>query len=122
MNGKQAVRSSMELSNYVLDAYFADLSDAEMMKRPGAGCNHLTWQLGHLIASQADMMNALVEGSAPELPAGFREKYAKENAGNNDSAAFNTKAELTELLKKQRAAAVAALEKLNDEDFDKPAP
>jgi hypothetical protein len=122
MNGKQAVRSSMELSNYVLDAYFGDLTDAEMMKRPGAGCNHLTWQLGHLIASQADMLNALSEGSAPELPAGFREKYAKENAGNNDSAAFSTKAELMDLLAKQRAAAVASLEKLNDEDFDKPAP
>jgi hypothetical protein len=122
MNGKQAVRSSMDLSNQVLDAYIADLDEAEMMKRPGAGCNHLTWQLGHLIASQADMMNALVAGSAPELPNGFREKYTKENAGNNDPAAFHTKAELVDLLAKQRAAATAALEKLNDEDFDKPAP
>ena len=122
MNGKEAVRSSMDLSNHVLDAYIADLSESEMMERPGAGCNHLTWQLGHLIASQADILNALAAGSAPDLPAGFREKYTKTTAGGNDPSAFHSKAELVDLLAKQRAAARAELEKLKDEDFDKPAP
>jgi len=122
MNGTQAVRAAMDMSNHVLDAYFGDLTDADLLTRPGAGCNHLAWQLGHLIASQADLMNALAAGSAPDLPAGFREKHTKETAGSNDPAAFCTKAEYLDLLGKQRKAAAAQLEKLSDADFDKPAP
>jgi uncharacterized damage-inducible protein DinB len=122
MNGKQAVRASMGISNYVLDAYIADLSDADLMTRPGAGCNHLAWQLGHLIVSQADIMNALKPGAAPRLPPGFREKHATEHAGSNDPAAFAAKAEYAALLSEQRQAAEALLDQTTDEDFDRPAP
>ena len=51
MNAKDAIRSSGNLSTMVLKTYISDLDDADLMRRPGEGCNHLAWQLGHLIAS-----------------------------------------------------------------------
>jgi len=122
MNAAKAIKASMDMSNYVLDEYIKDLSDADLLVRPGPGCNHPAWQLGHLIVSHADLMNALAEGSAPALPAGFREKYTKETAGSNDPKVFAKKDEYKDLLNAQRTAAATQLEKLSDDDLDKPAP
>ena len=34
----------MDTSALVLSRYVEDLSDAELMERPGPGCNHIAWQ------------------------------------------------------------------------------
>ena len=46
MDAKDAIRSSANLSSMVLKTYISDLEDADLMLRPGEGCNHLSWQLG----------------------------------------------------------------------------
>ena len=122
MNAPQHCQSTAELCNYVLDSYLADLTDAELMTRPGPGCNHLAYQLGHLIESHVSMMNDLSPGSGPELPAGFKQKHSKESAGSNNPDDFYKKDEYVALLAKCREAAKAELAKATDADFDKPAP
>jgi hypothetical protein len=122
MNAKDSIKGTMDLSLTVLKLYFSDLSDAELMTRPGPGCNHLAWQLGHLIASEANLLNQLTPGSAPELPAGFAEQHSKETAGSDDPAKFCTKQQYTELLDKVRVASKKLLDETPDADLDKPAP
>jgi hypothetical protein len=78
MNAKDTLRETLNLSHFVLKSYVADLSDADLIKRPGAGCNHVAWQLGHLIASECSLLNAIRPASAPELPPGFAERHSKE--------------------------------------------
>ena len=36
-----------------------DLSDSDLMVRPAPGCNHIAWQLGHMISGTAQMIGAL---------------------------------------------------------------
>lgn len=122
MNAKDAIRGASELSMTVLKAYFSDLTDAELMMRPGPGCNHLKWQLGHLISSEAGLLNDACPGAAPELPAGFADQHKKETAGSDDASKFATKQQYIELLDKVHAATLAALGKLPDADLDKPGP
>jgi uncharacterized damage-inducible protein DinB len=122
MNAKQALRSSMDLSLFVLNTYLSDLSDADLLRRPGPGCNHLAWQLGHLIASEVSLLNRLCPGQAAELPAGFAEQHSKATAQSDDPAAFRTKQEYQDLFQKVRTSTLAALEALPESDFDKPAP
>jgi hypothetical protein len=122
MNAMQHCQLTAELCNYVLDAYFADMTDADLMTRPGVGCTHLAYQLGHLIDSHCDMLNDLVPGSAPTLPDGFKATHSKANAGNDDPNAFLKKDEYVALLAKCREAAKTQLEKATEADFDKPAP
>lgn len=122
MNATDAIRKTAEISTMVLKSYISDLEDAELMKRPSPECNHLAWQLGHLISSECDLLNMLQPGAAAELPAGFADKHSKDKCGSDDPAAFCTKQEYLDLMDKVQAATFAALEKVTDADLEAPAP
>lgn len=122
MDAKTAIKSSIDTGNMVSAAYLEDLTDEEMMHRPHPDCNHIKWQMGHLIASENQMIEGVAPGSMPSLPAGFAEKYGKETAGSDDPGAFDTKAELMRLYQQQRAGTLAALEKIDNEQLSDAAP
>lgn len=122
MNTKEAIRGAMSFGHTVLKAYIGDLSDAELLNRPGPGCNHLAWQLGHLIESERGLLESIAPGAGIELPADFVAQRAKENAESNDPAKFYGKQQYLDLLDKVRAATLAALDKTSDADFDQPGP
>jgi hypothetical protein len=120
MNVREAIKLSINCGDAVSMGYLSDLTDQELLHRPCKGCNHINWQLGHLIASENDMVNQSRPGSMPPLPAGFAEKYTNDTATLDDPQKFCTKAELMAAYKQQRAAALAELEKISDAQFDDP--
>lgn len=122
MNTKEAIRSTMDMSLFVLNTYISDLDDADLMRRPGPGCNHLAWQLGHLISSESQLVDSVCPGKGGKLPDGFTAAHSKEMTGVDDPAKFLTKAEYQQLFDKVRAATVAALEELPDAQLDAPGP
>lgn len=122
MNTKDAIRSTMDVSLMVLDSYISDLSDADLMRRPTAGCNHLAWQLGHLISSEAQLLEGVCPGKAAQLPSGFAEQHSRETCGIDDPKKFRTKQEYQDAFKTVRGATLAALQALPDADLDKPSP
>lgn len=122
MNAKDAIRSSMNLSSTVLKTYISDLDDADLMRRPGEGCNHLAWQLGHLISSEVQLLQAVAPGRGAELPDGFAEAHSKDQCSNDDPQNFRDKATYIELFDKVRAASLAALDACADADLDQPGP
>jgi hypothetical protein len=122
MDAKDAIRSSANLSTLVLKAYISDLDDADLMRRPGEGCNHLAWQLGHLISSEVQLLDTVAPGKGIELPDGFTDAHAKEASRNDDPAGFQGKRNYVELFDKVRAASLAALDTYAESDFDNPAP
>ncbi len=122
MNTQEAITATMDVSSMVLTSYLKDLTDAELMTCPGDGCNHIAWQLGHLIASECNLLNAIQPGAAAELPEGFDGKHSKETIGEDDPAKFCTKQEYLDLLDKVRDASKAALANASDDDLDGPSP
>ena len=70
MNTPATISATMDLSRMVMKKYVEDLTDAELLRRPGPGCNHVAWQLGHLIASECGLLESIHPGAAPTLPAG----------------------------------------------------
>ncbi len=122
MNARDAIRSTMDLSTMVLKQYLSDLSDADLLIRPGKGCNHIAYQLGHLISSECSLLGAIAPGSAPELPPGFKEAYEKENCQCDDPQKFCTKQQYLDLFEKLNAAAFKALNETTDADLDQPSP
>ena len=121
MDAKDAIRSAANLSTMVLKAYISDLDDADLMRRPGKGCNHLAWQLGHLISSEVQLLG-MVAGQGTELPAGFTDAHSKEACGNDDAASFHGKQTYVDLFDKVRSASLAALDAWEPSDLDNPAP
>jgi len=122
MNTHQAIHSNMDFTDFVMKSYLKDLSDADLMTRPGPGCNHLAWQLGHLINSEQGLLNSIIPGSGISLPEGFADKHSKAQTGNDDPKCFYTRREYIDLYKQSRENMKAALSKLSDADFDKPSP
>jgi hypothetical protein len=120
MDSRTAIKLGIDMGDVVAMGYLSDLNDDELMKRPYAACNHINWQIGHLIASENEMGNQAIPGSMPALPTGFAEKYSKEKAKSDDPSQFVRKAELMQVYQQQRAATLAALAKLSESDLDKP--
>ncbi|MCA9269395.1 MAG: DinB family protein [Planctomycetales bacterium] len=110
------------MGRFITTTYLEDLTDDEMMQRPCAGCNHIKWQLGHLIMSERGMMEFVSPGASPALPEGFAERYAKETASSDDAQQFDSKAALLAAFDAQRAATLAILEQQSADDLDKPGP
>lgn len=122
MESINAIKSAFGLTDMVLNSYIGDLDDAELMQRPGKGCNHIAWQLGHLISSEANLLNMIKDGSAIDLPEGFADKHSKETTGSDDAAQFCSKQEYVDLYQKTRENTVATLGSLTQEEMAAPAP
>ncbi len=122
MNAKDAIRSTMTIGSTVLTKYVSDLSDADLMRRPHAACNHLAWQLGHLISSEVSLVNMVCPGQGAALPAGFAEAHAKDAKDNDNPASFLTKQEYLDLYQQVRAASIAALDSFPENRLDEPGP
>jgi len=62
MDTREALITNLKTSAMVCGMYLEDLTDEEAMQRPHPKCNHINWQLGHLIASEFGMASACGEG------------------------------------------------------------
>lgn len=120
MNTNEALITNLKTSAMVCRSYLDDLTDEEAMQRPHPKCNHINWQIGHLIASEHGMASAC--GELPALPEGFADKYTKETAGSDNASDFVPKTELMEIAATQHEAVVKLIGGMSDEDFDQPGP
>lgn len=116
------IKSSLDSSAFCINAYLADLSDADLMVRPVPGINHIAWQLGHLIVSEYELINQVCPNSMPALPEGFAARYSKESAGIDDASKFDKKETFLRLMNEQREGTVAALSKVSDAELERESP
>ncbi len=122
MNAHEVIKFSLGSAAHVVTSLLEDLSDADLLRRPAPGCNHINWQLGHCAAGEHLVVERELPGSMPPLPPGFAEKYTGETAHVDDPARLANKAELMRVFNEQRAATLAALDKCSAEDLDRPCP
>ena len=122
MDTKSAIKETFGISNMVLNSYISDLTDAELMRRPGPGCNHIAWQLGHLISSECGLLNGIQPGAASTLPDGFEAKHSKEQKDNDNPADFLTKQEYIDLANKVHESVIACLDAFPEAKLDEPSP
>jgi uncharacterized damage-inducible protein DinB len=122
MQAQDVIRIAMNTSSMVMGRYLEDLSDADLMLRPGPGCNHIAWQLGHLISSENQLLGFVDTEAIIELPAGFAEKHSKATVGDDNPENFCTKQEYLDLFEQVHAATNVLLSKLTEADLDQPAP
>lgn len=117
MGPKDVMRKSLDTSDFVLKAYLADLSDADLRLRPVEGMHSIALQLGHLIGTERYVNELIKPGSTPPLPEGFEKAHDIKNADLDDSG-FVTKEKYLELMAAQRAATKALIEAIPESEFD----
>lgn len=119
MTAKDAIKTALTSTQYLLPMYLGDLSDADLLVRPVPNANHIAWQLGHLISSEVDIVKKVAPAATfSELPAGFATQHSKEASSVEPPKGFKTKSEYLALFTKVREATLAALAKLSDADID----
>ena len=101
MNAKDAIRSTLQTGEFVVNAYVGDLDDADLLVRPVPGMNHIAWQLGHLIIAERGMVEGIRPGTLPPLPEGFEDGHGRQQFGEDDPAKFLPRARYLELMKAQ---------------------
>ena len=121
MNTKDLLRFNIDLSQSITKAYVSDVTQEEMLVRAVPGSNHIAWQLGHLIASERSLLEA-IGADVPDLPAGFAEAHGKENIDSDDASQFHSKETYFELMEQMHKAAQAAIDKTDEAAMDAPAP
>jgi hypothetical protein len=120
MNFKDAVRSSLRISDFLVQGYLADITPEEMMRRPVPDANHIAWQLGHLIAAERHLVEAASPNSMPALPDGFAERHRRDGTVSDNPADYLSKDEYMRLARQVRDATLQVLDKLSDDDLKKP--
>jgi len=122
MSVQQYAIESMAMMQMLIGAAVADFSDDELYVRPVPGANHAAWQIGHLVASQHQLVG-LAGGKLPALPDGFAQTFAKDAAGKDGLAAFGYGREkLLAVFNAQRDAVKAWTASVTDADLAKGMP
>lgn len=121
MNGCKVTETALTSTQHILGWYLSDMTDADLLVRPVPGANHSAWQLGHLIASEIQLVRSqLPDAAYPELPAGFAEQHNKETAVQEPPKGFGGKEQYLSLFNRVREATKAAAGKLSEADLDRP--
>src|SRR4051794_28795820 len=102
MDLKQAVRTTLNQSDFIVNGYLSDLTPDQMFARSSPGLNHIAWQLGHLIQSERYLVNQAFPGKMDSLPEGFETRHKKETAGSDDPKSFLSKDEYLRVMKQVR--------------------
>lgn len=121
MTSKDVIKNTIQMGHDVLTAYLSDLSDEDLMARSVPEANHIAWQLGHLIASECQMLTG-AGCQMPDLPDGFAESYSPEASKSDDPAKFHKKEQYLAWMEQQRTGTLTALEAATEVDLDKPTP
>jgi hypothetical protein len=118
MDARAAIKMSLDMADMVSQTYLKDMDDTDLMRRPAEGCNHVNFQIGHIIISENKMMGSVEGCSMPALPEGMEAMYSADNTVSDDAADFMTKDQLMAAFAEQRAVSLATLESLSDEQLD----
>jgi hypothetical protein len=120
MTARDAVKTALASTKNWLNMYVADLSDTDFLVRPVPGANHIAWQMGQLIETEAMMSDQLGGKVYPPLPMHFNKTYGKDFAAIDTPDKFLNKADYVNLFNTLRDATIAAVGNMTDADLDKP--
>lgn len=116
-----AIATAFQTTQMVVSSYLSDLTDEEIRMEPATGCHPIAWQLGHLIASERDLLESICPGKGMTLPDGFAEQHNKQ-ALENSTAQYLNKQAYVDLLEQSGQTFLTALQALSAEDLDQPSP
>jgi hypothetical protein len=122
MHAKQLIRENLDLADKTTVLLLEGLSDDDLLVRSVPGANHVNWMLGHLVASENQMVDWVKLGVMPALPAGFAERYDPKRSQIEDLTGWVVKDELLRLMREQRAGTLRALEATTDAELAAPGP
>src|SRR3954467_8990899 len=123
MTAKDVLKENLKFSQNMMGMLLGDLTDADLQTRPVPQANNIAWQLGHLIASEPMIAQAVSTAKYPELPAALKDQARTNKEGNPTPAGgYLTKAEYLDWFNRVREATIAAVDRMPEAELDKQVP
>ncbi len=121
MRGKDVVKNALTSAQDTMLMFLGDLADKDLTVRPVPGANNIAWQLAHLTTAEKFLLEGeLPNVEYPAIPPAIAELGSDRTGKADPAGGYLSKAHYIEALGKMRAATLAAVEKLSDNDLDKP--
>jgi DinB superfamily len=118
MRATEFIKMSLENSKNWAMGLLNDMRDEPLTQPTTEGGNHPLWVLGHLVFSESQLLDVFLLGQRNRFP----ELVGLFDAGTTpctDAGLYPTMDELFVRFQEIRAASLAHLEMLNDDDLDK---
>ena len=125
MDVRSVLRELLTTSRLIVDRYISDMTCSELLSRPGKVANPSLWQLGHLIASEVEMLELIGHPYLGVMPEHFTELHKKGSCpkswGENiTDESFHLP--YLQLMKDVRTFTHQVLGAMTDDEFGQPAP
>lgn len=119
MKATDFIRLALESSKGWALGLIDDMKDAPLTQPTPNGGNHPTWVLGHLIHSESNLLDVFILGQ-PNRFAEWEGVFGMQTTPTTDAGQYPSIDELLVKLDEMRAATLAHLATLSDDDLDKP--
>lgn len=97
----------------------SDMKDAPLTQPTPNGGNHPTWILGHLIHSESNLLDVFILGKENRFPE-WQGVFGMKSTPTTDAGQYPSIDELLAKFEEMRAATLAHLATLSDDDLDTP--
>ena len=116
MNTIEYIKLSLENSRGWALGLINDMRDAPLTQPTPNGGNHPLWVLGHLVRAESDLLDGFVLGKPNRFPE--LEKFSMGTTPSTDAAEYPSMDELLGKFDEIRAATLAHLSTLTEDDLD----
>jgi len=113
------IAMELQASNGWIFGLIADMQDEPFTAPTPNGGNHPLWVLGHLVFSEARMVNVFMKGQENPLE-DWTDNFGIGSTPTDNANQYPTFAELLAKFEEVRAETLAFLATLSDADLDKP--
>ena len=118
MNTIDFIKMSLENSKNWFMGLIGDMKNAPLTQPTPNGGNHPLWVLGHLVRSESDLLDGFVLGNPNRFPE--LESFSMGTTPSTDASQYPSMDELMGKFEEIRAATLAHLNTLSEQDLDKP--
>jgi hypothetical protein len=119
MTGIDAIKASLETSHQWFMALMSDVQDALLTAPTPKGGNHPLWALGHVVYSEASLVNGFVLGK-PNPLARWEHLFDMGSQPIADAGKYPSVAELLSEFERVRTDTLKVLSGFTDADLDSP--
>ncbi|MEZ6115172.1 MAG: DinB family protein [Pirellulaceae bacterium] len=119
MKATEFVKLAMENGQQYVMELITDMKDAPLTPPTSNGGNHPLWVLGHLISGESQLFDVFICGRENRFPE-LTESFGMKSEPVADASEYPSMDELMQKFHTIRAASIAHLETLSDDDLDAP--
>ena len=119
MKTTEFIKVSLDNSKGWAMGLISDMKDAPLTQPTPNGGNHPLWNLGHIIRAESDLLDVFILDKPNRFPE-WDGVFSMGSTPSTDASQYPTMDELMAKFEEMRAATLAHLATLSDDDLDQP--